>query len=208
MTRFIFTIVFFVTSMLSAQTQYETGMQKAFSLWGEGKNAEASAMFERIALAEKDNWLPNYYVALVSTTSSFQTQDKNQITALLAKAQEALNKELDKNPENPELLVMQAMINTGWIVADPMTNGMKLSAKTVALYDKALAIAPENPRALFSKAEFEIGGARYFGNDTKPMCAQIDKAIELFAKFKPETPFHPNWGLDRALEAQKECNKK
>lgn len=208
MTRLIFTIVFFVTSMLSAQTQYETGMQKAFSLWGEGKSAEASAMFERIALAEKDNWLPNYYVALVNTTSSFQTQDKNQITALLAKAQEALNKELDKNPENPELLVMQAMINTGWIVADPMTNGMKLSAKTIAIYDKALAIAPENPRALFSKAEFEIGGARYFGNDTKPMCAQIDKAIELFAKFKPETPFHPNWGLDRALEAQKECNKK
>lgn len=208
MTRFIFTIAFFVTSMLSAQTQYETGMQKAFSLWGEGKNAEASAMFERIALAEKDNWLPNYYVALVNTTSSFQTQDKNQITALLAKAQEALNKELDKNPENPELLVMQAMINTGWIVADPMTNGMKLSAKTIAIYDKALAIAPENPRALFSKAEFEIGGARYFGSDTKPMCAQIDKAIELFAKFKPETPFHPNWGLDRALEAQKECSKK
>ncbi len=208
MTRFIFTIVFFVTSILSAQTPYETGMQKAFSLWGEGKSAEASAMFERIALAEKDNWLPNYYVALVSTTSSFQTQDKNQITALLAKAQEALNKELDENPENPELLVMQAMINTGWIVADPMTNGMKLSAKTIAIYDKALAIAPENPRALFSKAEFEIGGARYFGNDTKPMCAQIDKAIELFAKFKPETPFHPNWGLDRALEAQKECNKK
>lgn len=207
MTRFIFTIAFFVTSMLSAQTQYETGMQKAFSLWGEGKNAEASAMFERIALAEKDNWLPNYYVALVNTTSSFQTQDKNQITALLAKAQEALNKELDKNPENPELLVMQAMINTGWIVADPMTNGMKLSAKTIAIYDKALAIAPENPRALFSKAEFEIGGARYFGNDTKPMCAQIDKAIELFTKFKPETPFHPNWGLDRALEAQKECKK-
>ena len=208
MTKIITTIAFFICSLLSAQTQFEQGMSKAFALWGEGKNAEASAMFERIASAEKDNWLPNYYVALVNTTSSFQTQDKNQITALLAKAQEALNKELDKNPENPELLVMQAMINTGWIVADPMTNGMKLSAKTIAIYDKALAIAPENPRALFSKAEFEIGGARYFGNDTKPMCAQIDKAIELFAKFKPETPFHPNWGLDRALEAQKECNKK
>lgn len=208
MTKCIITLLFFVTSLVGAQTQYEQGMQKAFTLWGEGKTTEASAMFERIASAEKNNWLPNYYVSMVNTTAAFQTKDKDKVAALLGKAQEALNIELDKNPENPELLVLQAMINTAWIVSDPMTNGMKLSAKTIEIYNKALAIAPENPRALFSKAEFEIGGARYFGNDTKPMCAEIDKAIELFAKFKPETPFHPNWGLDRALEAQKECNKK
>lgn len=208
MTKFILTIAFFVTSLVGAQTQYEQGMQKAFALWGEGKTSEASALFERIASAEKNNWLPNYYVALVNTSTSFLIKDKNQVASLLTKSQESLDKELDKNPENPELLVMQAMINTAWIVADPMTNGMKLSAKTIEIYDKAIALAPENPRAIFGKAEFEIGGARYFGNDTKPMCAQIDKAIELFAKFKPETPFHPNWGLDRALEAQKECNKK
>lgn len=208
MTKFILSIAFFVTSLVGAQTQYEQGMQKAFALWGEGKTSEASALFERIASAEKNNWLPNYYVALVNTSTSFLIKDKNQVASLLTKSQESLDKELDKNPENPELLVMQAMINTAWIVADPMTNGMKLSAKTIEIYDKAIALAPENPRAIFGKAEFEIGGARYFGNDTKPMCAQIDKAIELFAKFKPETPFHPNWGLDRALEAQKECNKK
>ncbi len=207
MTRLIVTFVFFITSLVSAQSQYETGMQKAFGLWGEGKDADASAMFERIASAEKDNWLPNYYVALVNSTSAFKTKDKTQISALLGKAQEALDKELDKNPNNAELLVVQALINTAWVVADPMTNGMKLSAKTVEIYNKAIAIEPNNPRAVFGKAEFEIGGARYFGSDTKPMCAQIDKAIELFATFKPQTPFHPNWGLERALEAQKECKK-
>lgn len=207
MTKVIVTLVFFITSLVSAQSQYETGMQKAFGLWGEGKDTEASAMFERIASAEKNNWLPNYYVALVNSTSAFKTKDKTQISALLGKAQEALDKELDKNPNNAELLVIQALINTAWIVADPMTNGMKLSAKTVEIYNKAIAIEPNNPRAVFGKAEFEIGGARYFGSDTKPMCAQIDKAIELFATFKLQTPFHPKWGLERALEAQKECKK-
>lgn len=207
MTKLTVTLVFFITSLVSAQSQYETGMQKAFGLWGEGKDADASAMFERIASAEKDNWLPNYYVALVNSTSAFKTKDKTQISALLGKAQESLDKELDKNPNNAELLVVQALINTAWVVADPMTNGMKLSAKTIEIYNKAIAIEPNNPRAVFGKAEFEIGGARYFGSDTKPMCAQIDKAIELFATFKPQTPFHPNWGLERALEAQKECKK-
>ena len=207
MAKIIVTFVLFLTTLVSAQSQYETGMQKAFKLWDEGKNTEASALFERIALAEKDNWLPNYYVALVNITTAFTIKDKTQISALLAKSQESLDKELDKNPNNSELLVLQAMINTAWIVADPMTNGMKLSAKTVEIYSKAIALDPKNPRAVFGRAEFEIGGAKYFGSDTKPMCAQIDKSIELFATFKPETVFHPKWGLERAVEAQKECNK-
>lgn len=207
MTKIIVTFVLFLTTLVSAQSQYETGMQKAFKLWDEGKNTEASALFERIASAEKDNWLPNYYVALINTIDAFQTKDKNKITGLLLKAQTALDTETAKHPDNSELLVVQAMINTAWIVADPMTNGMKLSAKTVEIYNKAIALDPKNPRAVFGKAEFEIGGARYFGSDTKPMCAEIDKSIELFATFKPETVFHPKWGLERALEAQKGCKK-
>ena len=162
-------------------------------------------MFERIAAAEKTNWLPNYYVALVSTTTAFQTKDKEQVNSLLNKAQNALDIEMLKDPNNPELLVMQAMILTAWIVYDPMTNGQKYSGKVMELYGKAEAIAPENPRVVFSKAEFEIGGAKFWGTDTKPICAQIEKAVGLFATFKPETPFSPNWGAERAAEALKNC---
>lgn len=205
-------LILFVAILLSgfsqAQGQFEKGMEKAFSLWKEGKSTEASAMFERIASAEKTSWLPNYYVALVNTTESFQTKDKEKVSALLAKAQNAMDVELAKDPNNAELLVLQALIYTGWIAFDPMTNGMKLSGKVMELYAKAETIAPENPRVVFGKAEFEIGGAKFFGTDTKPMCAQVDRSIVLFEKFKPETPFHPKWGLDRALEMQKECAKK
>ena len=207
MTKIIVSIVFFITSLVSAQGQFEQGMGKAFQLWGEGKNTEASAMFERIAAAEKTSWLPNYYVALVNTTTAFGTKDKEQIDLLLTKAQNALDVELIKTPNNAELLVMQAMIHTAWIAFDPMTNGQKLSGKVMEIYGKAQAIAPENPRVILGKAEFEIGTAKFWKNDTKPMCAQIEKAIGLFATFKPETPFSPKWGLDRALEVQKGCNK-
>jgi hypothetical protein len=205
MTKIIIAIVLFITSLVSAQGKFEQGMGKAFQLWGEGKNTEASAMFERIAAAEQTSWLPNYYVALVNTTSAFATKDKEQIDLLLTKAQNALDIELIKNPNNAELLVVQAMIHTAWIAFDPMTNGQKLSGKVMELYGKAQAIAPENPRVIFGKAEFEIGAAQFWGTDTKPMCAQIEKAIGLFATFKPETPFSPKWGLERALKAQKNC---
>ena len=205
MTKIITTIAFFVCSLLSAQGQFEQGMGKAFQLWGQGKNTEASDMFERISAVEKTSWLPNYYVALINTTAAFQTKDKEQINLLLAKAQKALDFEMVKNPNNAELLVVQAMIHTAWIAFDPMTNGQKLSGKVMELYAKAQAIAPENPRVIFEKAEFEIGAAKFWGTDTKSMCVQIEKAIGLFATFKPETAFSPTWGLDRATVAAANC---
>lgn len=206
MTKIITTIVLFTVSFFTANAQqYEQGMGKAFAAWGEGKTAEASALFERIASVEKNNWLPNYYVALVNTTATFDPKNSKTAAAMLAKAQTALDNAIMISPNNAEILVMQAMINTAWIVQDPMTNGMKLSAPTIELYEKAIKIDPKNPRAVFGKAEFEIGGAKYFGGDTKPMCAQIARSIELFANFKPESAFHPKWGLDRAQEALKGC---
>jgi hypothetical protein len=116
-----------------------------------------------------------------------------------------LDIEMIKDQKNAELYVMQALINTAWIVYDPMVNGMKLSGKTMEMYTKAEMLAPENPRVVFSKADFQISGAKWTGVDTKPLCAQVEKAIGLFATFKPETPFSPKWGLDRAQETLKSC---
>ena len=207
MKRIILLAVVLISGFINAQTKFEEGMVKAFSLWKEGKNTEASDMFERIASAEKGSWLPNYYVALVNTTTAFGTKDKEKVSALLDKAQNALDTEMVKDPNNAELLVMQAMIDTAWVVFDPMTNGMKLSGKIMETYGKAQALAPENPRVVSGKAEYEIGGAQYFGTDIKPMCAEIDRSIVLYGKFKPETQFSPKWGLERALEMQKQCKK-
>jgi hypothetical protein len=188
------------------QTAYEKGMQNAMKLWSDGKNNEAVAMFERIAGVEKDNWLPNYYVALVSTTTAFNNKDKTQIDAHLKKAQTAIDIEIAKQPNHPELLVMQAMIHTAWIAFDPMTNGMKLSGTVMEVYGKAEAIAPENPRVVLGKTEFEMGSAKFFGTDIKPLCAKAKKAVELFATFKPESDFHPNWGQERAQAIVASCN--
>ncbi|MCF6140892.1 hypothetical protein L1S34_06305 [Flavobacterium sp. K77] len=205
MSKIITIITFLITSLLSAQTQFEQGMGKALQLWGEGKSTEATDLLERIAAAEKNSWLPNYYIGLINTTTAFQTKDAEKLNLLLSKAQKAIDIEMDKNPKNAELIVIQAMIHTAWIAADPMTNGQKLAGTVMDLYAQAEALAPQNPRVILNKAEFEIGGAKFWGTDTKPMCAQIEKAIGLFATFKPESPFAPSWGLNNALAAQKKC---
>ena len=205
MTKLITIIAMFVASIVSAQTQFDQGMKKALQTWKNGNSKEALVQFEKIASVEKTNWLPNYYIALINTTQAFGEQDKTKMLSLIESAQKAQDFCNDLAMDNPEVLVMQAMIHTASIVYDPMTNGQKLSGDVMYILNKAYKIAPENPRVVFQKASFEIGMAQYFGQDTKPMCAQIEKSIELFATFKPETAFHPSWGLDRAQEAVKAC---
>jgi hypothetical protein len=205
MKTIISTIAFLITNLVLAQTQFEQGMGKAMQLWGENKNTEASAMFERIASAEKTSWLPNYYVATVNCFAAFQTKDKEQMNALLTKAQAALDIEMDKNPNNPELLVMQSMIYTAWMNFDPMIYGMKYSGTVMELYSKAEAIDPTNPRVVYGKSEFSIGGAKWTGADVKVLCKDIERSIGLFATFKPENTFSPSWGLKRAENALKNC---
>ena len=207
MKRLITMVLFLVATIGSAQDQYNKGMQKAFGFWKEGKIVEASNLFERISTAEMDNWLPAYYAAQVNTLSAFGEKDKEKLTKQLEKAQEFIDIAKAISPNNPEILVQQAMIHTAYIAYDGATYGMTLSGEVVALYHKALVIAPNNPRVVFSKAEWDMGSARYFGKDTAPYCKEVERSLELFTNFKPESDFHPNWGKDRAEMTLENCKK-
>ncbi len=200
-------LVILISAVSMAQDQYTKGMEKAFSLWGQGKSIEASNLFERISTAEPDNWLPYYYVAQINTVISFGEKDESKLKQQLDKAQEFLDIAKSISPNNPELMVQQAMTHTAWIAFDGATYGMTLSGKVAALYAQALQIAPENPRVVFSKAEWDMGSARYFGKDVTPYCKDVERSLELFANFKPESPFHPNWGADRAEATLENCGK-
>ncbi len=207
MKHLIIVAVLFISAVTTAQTNYEKGMQKAFELWGQNKPAEAANMFERIASAEPDNWLPPYWAAQINIITSFGEQDRDKLAAKLKKGQDLLNDAMAISKNNPEIMVMQALLHTAWIASDGATYGMTLSPKVVELYTKAEVIAPENPRVVASKAEWNIGSAQYFGQDTAPFCKDLEKALELFAKFKPETQFHPKWGKDRVEQLLESCKK-
>ena len=204
MKNLIIIATFIVTVVTNAQANYEQGMQKAFQLCGTNPT-EASNLFERISKAEPNNWLPSYYAAQINILSSFGEKDKEKLTAQLKKAQDLINDASTISKNNPEILVLQALLHTAWVAYDGATYGMTLSGKVIELYAKAETIAPENPRVVYCKAEWNIGSASYFGQDTKPFCNDLKHAMELFANFKPETPFHPNWGKDRAEMLLKDC---
>ena len=207
MKKLILAIVLIGSTLVNAQDRYSSGMEKAFELWQNQITTEASNLFERIATAEPDKWLPYYYVSQINTVISFGEKDEEKLSKQLEKAKEFLDVAKAISPDNPEILIQEALINTAWIAFDGVTYGMTLSPKNVQLYQKALEIAPDNPRVILSKAEWDMGSARYFGKDVTPYCKDVERALDLFATFKSETPFYPTWGKERAEEVLKSCGK-
>ncbi len=204
MKKLMLLTLFLVSLIGNSQSNYEKGMQKAFELWGTNP-IEASNLFERIAAAETDNWLPPYYAAQVLILQSFNEKDKDKLDSQLKKAQDLINDATAISKNNPEILVMQAILHTAYVAYDGATYGMQLSPKVAALYAQAEQIDPTNPRVVLNKAEWDMGSARFFGQDTAPFCKDLERALELFANFKPETPFHPNWGKERAEQVLSNC---
>ena len=204
MKNLIIILVLSVAELVSAQTNYDKGMQKAFQLWG-SEPIEASNLFERIASAERDNWIPLYYAAQINIVQSFGLQDEEKLSAQLNKAQDLLNDATAISKDNAEIIVLQALLHTAWVAYDGATYGMTLSGKVSALYAQAEQLAPDNPRVVLNKAEWGMGSARYFGQDTQPFCKDVERSLELFANFKPESPYHPKWGKDSAEQILETC---
>lgn len=193
---------------ITAQTQYEKGMSKAMQLWSQQKNTEAVQLFERIASAEKDNWLPSYYAATILIIEGFSIKDETKLTAHLKRAQDLLDTANYISKSNPEIIITQAMLNTVFVAFDGQKYGMKYAGENAQLYAAALQISPNNPRVILGKAQWDIGGAAFFGQPTEPFCKEIKRSIELFKKEKPNKKFLPYGGLERAQQALKDqCGK-
>lgn len=179
-------------------SKYQQGMNKAFDLWKTDKSWDAANMFERIATAEPDNWLPPFYVAQINVFNSFSEKDKTKLTDQLGKARDFLNDAMAISKDNPEILVLEAQWYTAWIVFDGQQYGMTYSAKVAELYQKAIVLAPENPRVVLGKTEWDMGSAQFFGQPVDKYCPELERAVGLFETFVPEGEFYPQGGKEYA----------
>ena len=162
--------------------------------------------FIRIGDAEKEQWLPYYYAANMYIIQGFMTKDAGKIDLMLKEADELIAKirSIDGYSET-EVLILEGLKNTVKIAYDPATYGPKLSAATVAIYQKAMALEPKNPRASYLSAEFEMGGAKFFGKPVNEYCERFNAALVLFENEKPVSEIHPQWGKERVLKLIEEC---
>ena len=205
------TIIILLISLISfsgiSQSPYQKGMQKALDLWSSEKPMEAVNLFERIAKAEADEWLPSFYVSYILVVQAFAEKDDAKLKSQMDKAMLFMNDAKAIAKDEVEIKLLDALWYTVWVAHDGAVYGMKYGGKVTGIYQEAIAMAPNNPRVILNKAEWDIGGAKFFGQPTEPFCKEIQRAIELFKDFTPEGEFYPQGGKDRAQKLIEEnCN--
>ena len=193
----LITILLISYSGLS-QTPYQKGMQNALDLWEVNKPWEAVNMFERIAKAEPNEWLPSFYASMITVIESFGEKDEAKLKAQLDRALIFMNEAKTISKDNPEIIIIDCLWHTVWVSFDGAVYGMKYGGKVAAMYEEAYKLAPNNPRVLLNKSEWGIGSAKFFGQSTDSYCENIQRSIDLFPDFKPAEEFYPTYGLERA----------
>lgn len=195
-------------TILNAQSKYETGMTKAIEKYQTAKTAEetlaASAMFERIADAEKDKWLPYYYAALTNNQSTWidtkADKDKAAEKSLMLLEKAEL---LDSN--NAELFCLRNLIASSQMMVDPMTRWQKYGMQASTALANAKKADPNNPRIYFLEAQSIFNTPEAFGGGKKNAKPLFEKSVELFGKFVSPSPLHPTWGKEDAENMLKQC---
>ncbi len=176
-------------------------MEKAIELWSKGDLKNATMFFDKLAEDNKENWIPAYYLALLETTNSFDVTNHRDKMNQIDKARNSIESYLASSNQ-AEWLILLALNYSSEVSIDPL--GKKaLSQKVMDLYDEALELEPNNPRALYGKAAYFIKEADYFGKDKSVYCPDLKKALAAFDKQKSDIPFYPKWGEDQARKLDK-----
>lgn len=205
----VITALSFGSSLASSDSVYKTAMQQTIAQYENVKTlSDYQAIvnkFERIASAEENEWLPNYYAGLTYVYMSFvKGLEDDARDEYLDKAEEQIEKAREKAGDNVELVVLEGYVQMASVSVSPAIRGVYKSAKVSGLFEKALAIDNENPRAILMSARWKMGMASFFGQDTAQYCAQIESAIPLFES-EDLGDIAPHWGHGQAKSMLKQC---
>ena len=195
----------------SPTSKYIKAMKTAITSLFQAKTMDdfaiAANTFERIGLAEENEWHPHYYLSLSRIFMSTQNTNPEEVDQLLDQAQKALDVVLRRHPSpHSEIEALQGFIHMLRIPIDPATRGPVMSGQAMEAFSKAVALNPQNPRAHFLLAQMQFGTASFFGSDIREACNSLDRAIELFENQpEPQKSLEPTWGEGQAKSLKRQC---
>lgn len=163
--------------------------------------------FERVGNAEKKEWLPLYYTAYSYIIIGYMEADKGKMDDYFTKAQGFANKADSLMPNNSEIITLQAWVLSAMIGVSPMTRGAKLGPQSGMLLDKAIELDKTNPRPYYMKGQSAMYTPAMWGGGKDKAIPLFEKALELYAKFKPASSIAPNWGESQTKESLAACKK-
>ena len=190
-----------INSSIAQSEKFEPAMKKVVTDLDSAKTGDdlqnVSNSFERIATAEKDQWLPYYYAAYAQVMKTYMEKDVSKIDPTIDKADMLLANAESLSQQNSEINTLKAMATQCRMRVD-WNRGMTLGPKCVALIKDAEKQDPNNPRAWMFDAQSIYNTPSQFGGSKDKGKELLKKAVELYASFKPASPLAPNWGKKHA----------
>jgi hypothetical protein len=156
--------------------------------------------FDRIANAEKKEWLPYYYAGFCYTMLALYTPDPSQIDPLADKAESYLQKAGELSSKNSEISCLYGMITAARITVDPMSRWQQMSGDLQTYVARSKMEDPNNPRPYLLEANTTLRTPESMGGGKSAAKPLIEEAIKKYDTFKPESALYPNWGKGNAVE--------
>jgi hypothetical protein len=156
--------------------------------------------FERIANAEKTQWLPYYYAALCHINKAnmfYVSQQPDKIDPLMDLAEPLLKKAEELQKDNSEIFCLKKMFNTGKMMADPMSRFMVYGAAASEALEEAKKLDPENPRVYLLEGIDKYYTPEQYGGSKEEGKKLFQEAAKKMETFKPASSIHPSWGASQ-----------
>jgi tetratricopeptide (TPR) repeat protein len=180
-----------IAIMDTAKTQ--AGMQQAIN------------GLDRIAAAEKSEWLPLYYSALYNTLMGIAEKKDNKKDDIYEKALMVAEQANVVNPNNSEIYALKAFVLQMQLQINPMIRGKKYGMMATIELDKAIELDPNNPRPYYLRGTSLFYTPSMFGGGKDKAKPILETAMAKYAAFKPATAISPNWGADRTKKMLDQC---
>lgn len=176
------------------------------TLWNADGLRDLSNSFERIANAEKNQWLPFYYAALCRVNAGYAISmsgggmggNAAQTDPEADKAEELLNKAEALSKDNSEIFIVKKLIATLKLLGDPMNRYMTYGPAAAQALATAKKINPNNPRVYLQEGLDKYNTPEQFGGSKTEGKKILEVAVQKYESFKPESSIHPSWGLGQA----------
>lgn len=158
--------------------------------------------FERIAEAEKNQWLAYYYAAYCNASAGLMAGTGGDMMAAKAdktdpyadKAEMQIKKAEELMKDNSEIFVVKKMVATLRMIGDPMNRFMTYGPEAQAALDEAKKLDPNNPRVYLLEAQDKFYTPEQFGGSKDEAKVLFEKSKQLYETFKPASTVHPAWG--------------
>jgi len=203
---FVMLVSLMATATFAQSEKYIKAMEAKIAMLDSNNSADAwkelANSFERIAEAEKTQWLPYYYASYAIVMIGYGSMpqdgsmgDNSSITDPYAdKAESLLNKALALTTANTEIYCVKKMVHSLRMMGNPMSRYMTEGTKATEALAKAKELNASNPRIYILEAQDKFYTPEQFGGSKAEAKILFEKAKGLFDTYKTESTIAPNWG--------------